>query len=121
MNDLTVLREYRAGEPGPTPAETVASQDHLMAAAIEAEPARHRPRPGRPRPDRRRLLWVPVTAAAATEDLTHDRAIGCGWPGGPRRREGPGGGHGAGQAPPPATVDAAFVLHQAARSAASQD
>ncbi len=44
MDDLTVLREYRAGQPGPTPAETDAARTALIAA-IEAEPVRRRPRP----------------------------------------------------------------------------
>jgi hypothetical protein len=68
MDDLTVLREVRAAEPGPSPAETTAARNALLAA-IEAA---GKPSSGRgavrPGPAQRRVarrIWVPVVAAAA--------------------------------------------------------
>jgi hypothetical protein len=96
MDDLTTLREYRADEPGPSPAETTAARTALLTA-IESGPARPR------------RVWVPVTALAAA-GLAAVGLIAGG---------AVGGGHAAPTSP--ATLDAAVVLQQAARSAARQD
>jgi hypothetical protein len=100
MDDLTTLREYRAEEPGPSPAETTAARTALLTAIETASP---RPRTGR------RPVWVPVTALAAAGLAAVGLIVGGAVGGG---RPAPA---------PPATLDAAVVLHQAARSAARQD
>ena len=97
MDELTALREYRADEPGPTAAETAAARTALLAA-IEAGPAR----PGKTS----RRFWLPAAAAAAAGLAVTGLIVSSGP---------------AGRARPTATVDAAFVLHQAARSAARQE
>jgi hypothetical protein len=107
MDEMTMLREHRVGQPGPSAAETAAARAALMAA-IEAEPAGSPGSVRRPRRVRRRL-WVPVTAAAAA-GLT---ALGLIVSAGPA-------GHGRQGGSPPATLTAAYVLHQAARAAARQ-
>ena len=129
MDDLTVLREVRAAEPGPSAAETSAARNALLtaveAAGRSSSGRRARPRPAVRRAARRRI-WVPVVTAAAAV------AVGCGAlmlaPGGSRHAaSGPAPGaasHPAGPVAPvyrPATLTAAVVLDKAAAAAAREN
>ena len=126
MDDLTVLREVRAAEPGPSAAETTAARNALLTA-IEAAGRPSSGRAARPRSAARwaprRRIWVPVVAAAAAV------AAGVGVltfaPGAPRpAATRPSAQHGAGPVAPvyqPATLAAAVVLDKAAAAAARQD
>ena len=117
MNELTLLREFQSGVPGPSAAETAAARD-LLAAAISTEAAQvaqpgvgraggpvRRGRAGR----RGRRFWLPaagVTCAAAVAIA----AVAVIEPGHRPLRPGPA----------PSVQTAAFVLHQAASAAAAQ-
>jgi hypothetical protein len=125
MDDLTVLREVRAAEPGPSAAETTAARNALLTA-IEAAGRPSSGRAARPRSAARwaprRRIWVPVVAAAAAV------AAGVGVltfaPGAPRpAATRPSAQHGAGPVAPvyqPATLAAAVVLDKAAAAAARE-
>jgi hypothetical protein len=66
MDDLTVLREVRAAEPGPSAAETTAARNALLTAietAGRSSSGRRAARMRRAMAPRR--IWVPVAAAAA--------------------------------------------------------
>jgi hypothetical protein len=69
MDDLTVLRQVRAAEPGPSAAETTAARNALLTAIEAAERSSSGRRTARPRPATRRTtprrIWIPVAAAAA--------------------------------------------------------
>jgi hypothetical protein len=117
MDELTLLREFQSGVPGPSAAETAAARD-LLAAAINTEAAPVA-QPGADRAGgpvrrdraarRRRRFWLPaagVTCAAAVAIA----AVAVLEPG--HRPVRP--------VPAPAVQTAAFVLHQAASAAAAQ-
>lgn len=136
MDDLTVLREVRAAEPGPSTAETTAARNALLTAIEAVGRSSSGRRAARPRSavrrTARRRVWVTVVAAAATV------AVGGGAlmlaPGGSQhvasrpavpRQPSPGAAsHQAGPVAPvyhDATLTAAVVLDKAAAAAARQD
>jgi hypothetical protein len=125
MDDLTMLRQVRAAEPGPSAAETTAARNALMTAAEAA---------GRSWPGRRarlrsavrrtagRRVWVPVVAAAAAVAVAGGALMLA--PGGsPHPASRSAAAHQAGPVPPVykhAALTAAFVLDKAAAAAALQ-
>jgi hypothetical protein len=130
MDDLTVLREVRAAEPGPSAAETTAARNALLAAIEAAGRSASGRRAARPRPAARqaarRRIWVPVMAAAATIAVGGGAMVLA--PGGPQHavpRQTPpsAASHPAGPVAPvyhDATLTAAVVLEKAAAAAARQ-
>jgi hypothetical protein len=134
MDDLTVLREVRAAEPGPSAAETTAARNALLtaieAAARSTSGRRARPRPAVRRTARRRV-WVPVVAAAtiamgggalllAPAGSQHAASR----PAVPRQTTPGAASHPVGLVAPvyhDATLTAAVVLDKAAAAAARQD
>jgi hypothetical protein len=126
MDDLTVLREVRAAEPGPSAAETTAARNALLAA-IEAADQSSSGRPAaRPRSlarrAARRRIWVPAVAAAAA--LVVAVGVLTLAPGSAQRAASRAGGQQAGPVAPvykPATLTAAVVLGKAAAAAARED
>jgi hypothetical protein len=133
MDDLTVLREVRAAEPGPSAAETTAARNALLTAiASAAQPPSGRrasgPRATARRAPRRRI-WIPVAAAAAA--LAAGAGVLTLAPGGSQHAaSGPGvsspgsASHPAGPVAPvyrPTTLTAAVVLDKAAAAAARED
>jgi hypothetical protein len=133
MDDLTVLKEVRAAEPGPSAAETTAARNALLTVIETADGSSsgRRARSAVRRTAGRRV-WVPVVAAAATV------AVGGGAlllaPGGSQpaasrpvvRRQTPpsAASHPAGPVAPlyhDATLTAAVVLDKAAAAAARED
>jgi hypothetical protein len=69
MDDLTVLREVGATEPGPSAAETTAARNALLTAIEAANRSSSGRRAGRRRSTARQAarhrIWIPVAAAAA--------------------------------------------------------
>jgi hypothetical protein len=127
MDDLTVLREVRAAEPGPSEAETTAARNALLTAIEAAGRSSSGRRAARPRsPARRaarRRIWVPVVAAAAA--VVAGAGVLTLAPGGSRPAASrPGAQQHAGPVAPVyrrATLTAAVVLDKAAAAAARQD
>jgi hypothetical protein len=132
MDDLTVLREVRAAEPGPSAAETTAARNALLAAIEAAGRPSSGRRAVRPGPAARRRIWVPVVAAAAA--VVAGVGVLTLAPGGPRpgvSRPGAQAQSHSGGASHPAdpvapvyrdtTLTAAVVLDKAAAAAARQD
>jgi hypothetical protein len=127
MDDLIMLREVRAAEPGPSAAETTAARNALLTA-IEAtgrSPSGRRaarPRSATRRAARRRI-WVPVVAAAAA--VVAGAGVLTLAPGGSQHAVSrPGAQRRGGPVAPvyqPATLTAAVVLGKAAAAAARQD
>jgi hypothetical protein len=70
MDDLTMLREVRSAEPGPSAAETTAARNALLTAIEAAGRSPVGCRATQPRSATmwaaRHRIWVPVMAAAAT-------------------------------------------------------
>jgi hypothetical protein len=131
MDDLTVLREVRAAEPGPSAAETTAARNALLTA-IEAagQSSSGRARPGAAvRRAARHRIWVPVAAAAAAAAVVGGALMLA--PGGSQHAasgppvSSPGAAsHAVGPVAPvyrPATLTAAVVLDKAAAAAARED
>jgi hypothetical protein len=135
VDDLTVLQEIRAAEPGPSAAETTAARNALLTA-IEAADRSSSGRRARPRSAVRRMarrrIWVPVVAAAATVAVAGGALMLA--PGGsqhaasrpavPQQISRGAVSHPAGPVAPvyqPARLTAAFVLDKAAAAAALQD
>ena len=135
MDDLTVLREFRAAEPGPSAAETTAARNALLTAieaAGRSSSGRRaawprtavRPRSAVPsalRPTVRRRVWVTALAAAAAAAVGGGALILA--PGGsqqaasrpavPRQTSPGAASHQVGPVSPvyqPATLTAAVVL-----------
>jgi hypothetical protein len=131
MDDLTVLQQVRAAEPGPSAAETTAAKNALLTAIeAAAQPSSDRRATGpraATRQAARRRIWIPVAAAVL--------AAGAGVltlaPGGSQHAasgpavSSPGAAsHPAGPVAPvyrPATLTAAVVLDKAAAAAARED
>jgi hypothetical protein len=127
MDDLTVLREVRAAEPGPSAAETTAARNALLTVIEAAGRSSSGRRAARPGPATRRTaprrIWIPVVAAAAA--VVAGAGVLTLAPGGsqlaPSR---PGAHQHAGPVAPvyhDATLTAAVVLDKAAAAAARQD
>ena len=119
MDELTLLREFRCEQPGPTPEQTAAARDLVTAAiagtapaagSVRAPGAGQARRAGAGRPGRR--IWLPVGgltgAAAAGVVAVAMLAPGSAPP--PAARP----------VSPPKVQTAAMVLHRAASAAASQ-
>ena len=134
MDDLTLLRDVRAGEPGPSATERDSARNALLAA-IETSPPGRRSAAGRSRPARwlsgPRRIWLPAVAATAAFVIG---AAAVMLSSGPRPARPPSA---AGRASAPAapsrpaapqttpvfrhtTLSAAFVLSKAAAAAARQ-
>jgi hypothetical protein len=133
MDDLTVLREVREAEPGPSAAETTAARNALLTAIEAADRSSSGRRAARPRPATRRTaprrIWVPVVAAAAAVVAAAVAVVAAAGaltvaPGGSRLAASrPGAQPHVGPVAPvyhDATLTAAVVLDKAAAAAARQ-
>jgi hypothetical protein len=110
MDEITVLREFRAGEPGPSP-ELISAARGALLAAIEADSPLHPAAPGHghaPRQARsgRVRLAIAAGAIAGLAAVAVGAAAGVSGPGRP--------------APAHAQLTAALVLRQAAAAVAHQ-
>jgi hypothetical protein len=127
MDDLIMLREVRAAEPGPSAAETTVARNALLTAIEAAGRSPSGRRAARPRSATRRAarrrIWVPVVAAAAA--VVAGAGVLTLAPGGSQHAASrPGARQHVGPVAPvyqPATLTAAVVLDKAAAAAARQD
>jgi hypothetical protein len=127
MDDLIMLREVRAAEPGPSAAETTAARNALLTAIEAAGRSPSGRRAARPRSATRRAgrrrIWVPVAAAAAA--VVAGAIVLTLAPGGSQHAASrPDAKQHTGPVAPvyqPATLTAAVVLDKAAAAAARQD
>jgi hypothetical protein len=125
MDDLKVLREVRAAEPGPSAAETTRARNALLTAIEAAGRSSSGRRPVRPAARRTapRRIWVPVVAAAAA--VVAVVGVLTLAPGGSQLAAArPGARQHSGLVAPvyrDATLTAAVVLDKAAAAAARQD
>jgi hypothetical protein len=127
MDDLTVLREVRAAEPGASAAETTAARNALLTAIEAAGRSSSGRRAARVRPAARRTarrrIWIPVVAAAAA--VVAGAGVLTLAPGGSRPAASrPGAQQHPGPVAPvyhDAALTAAVVLARAAAAAARQD
>jgi hypothetical protein len=127
MDDLTVLREVRAAEPGASAAETTAARNALLTAIEAAGWSSSGRRAARVRPAARRTarrrIWISVVAAAAA--VVAGAGVLTLAPGGSRPAASrPGAQQHPGPVAPvyhDAALTAAVVLARAAAAAARQD